>query len=245
MITAERYYVICKVKNFCNLSFYQQNFYLIYLKPLKVKSVMTQSRTFKIIILIWFVSITINIPYVFPLTEYNIRLYSDNTLGFECNAKSRGLPTFLYIITNTFLSYVVIGIILVYLYNKITQNLNRSNKFLAVSASQSAKNKLEDYPGTEDGQKVLECRCDKDEDIIEDEDDDKNKLSGNNVIKKKFLPEKTSKPSLNKVKLERKEVDTKTIKNRRKLIYMLKFVIILFYVCLFPLKTWSLGKIRY
>jgi hypothetical protein len=70
---------------------------------------MTQSRTFRIIILIWFVSITVNIPYIYPLTEYNHRLYSDNTFGYECNAKSRELVTFLYIITTTFLVYVVIG----------------------------------------------------------------------------------------------------------------------------------------
>lgn len=222
MITAERYYVICK--------------------PLKVKSVMTQSRTFKIIFFIWFISITINIPYIYPLTEYNIRLYSDSgTLGYECNAKSRGLPTFLFIITTTFLVYVVIGIILVFLYNQITQNLNKSNKFLAISASQSARNRLDEYPIEEDNQKDVECRYHKEDDFLGEEEGDKNKLATTN--KKVLLPEQKSKPSLNKIKLEKKELDTKTIKNRRKLIYMLKFVIILFYVCLFPLKTWSLGNI--
>jgi len=131
----------------------------------------------------------------------------------------------------------------VYLYNKITQNLNQSNKFLANSASQSNKSKLEEYSTMEDNQKTSDYRYIKEEDILEDEDDEKNKLAASCSNGKKFSPKqkKKSTSSVNRIKIEKKEVDTKTIKNRRKLIYMLKFVIILFYVCLFPLKTWNLG----
>ena len=130
-----------------------------------------------------------------------------------------------------------------YLYNKITQNLNQSNKFLANSASQSNKSKLEEYSTMEDNQKTSDYRYIKEEDILEDEDDEKNKLAASRSNGKKCSPKqkKKSTSSVNRIKIEKKEVDTKTIKNRRKLIYMLKFVIILFYVCLFPLKTWNLG----
>ena len=95
----------------------------------------------------------------------------------------------------------------------------------------------------EDNQKTSDYRYIKEEDILEDEDDEKNKLAGSCSNGKKFSPKqkKKSTSSVNRIKIEKKEVDTKTIKNRRKLIYMLKFVIILFYVCLFPLKTWNLG----
>jgi hypothetical protein len=131
----------------------------------------------------------------------------------------------------------------VYLYNKITQNLNQSNKFLANSASQSNKTKLEECSAIEDNQKNSDSRYIKEEDILEDEEDEKNKLAASSSNGKKYSPKqkKKSTSSVNRIKIEKKEVDTKTIKNRRKLIYMLKFVIILFYVCLFPLKTWNLG----
>jgi hypothetical protein len=51
MITFERYYVICR--------------------PLKVRSVITKSYVLKLILLIWCVSIVINLPFIF-LTEYKV-----------------------------------------------------------------------------------------------------------------------------------------------------------------------------
>ena len=76
--------------------------------------------------------------------------------------------------------------------------------------------------------------------VVEFNEDDDNKNRHTNSISH-FMSKKKSLSSLNKLK-NKKEIDVKAIKNRKKLIYMLKCVIVLFYVCLFPLKTWSLGK---
>ena len=234
MITTERYYVICK--------------------PLKVKSVMTQSRTFRIIVFIWLISISCNLPYIF-LTEYYVDHFSDNKqLEYKCNAKSRENWTFLYIISTTFLVYVIIGVILVFLYTKISENLNKSNKFLASNrANKTNKNRSDHQASISDENLTLteinasirnnnnntnnstnnkKASC-----VSESEDTSRKpaKLTFNFISKKKAV---TSETKTN----DKNELDMKTIRNRRKLIYMLKCVIILFYVCLFPLKTWSLGR---
>lgn len=64
--------------------------------PLKVKSVMTQSFTLKIIVLIWFVSIASNLPWIY-LTEYTAIYFRDNgQFEYKCGLISKGDWTFSY-----------------------------------------------------------------------------------------------------------------------------------------------------
>jgi hypothetical protein len=65
-ITLDRYYVICK--------------------PLTVKSTMTQARTLKVVIFIWIVSITANLPFLF-LSNYKLFKFYDCTEGYKCYTK--------------------------------------------------------------------------------------------------------------------------------------------------------------
>ncbi len=118
-ITCDRYYVICQ--------------------PLSVKSVMTQSRTLKLILLIWLFSILVNLPFVF-LTEYHLIRFTDNgQMEYRCDAESRGEWSFYYMIAATFIFYLFIGLVLIFMYYKITKRLNKSTKFLVSSSSLTNK----------------------------------------------------------------------------------------------------------
>lgn len=110
-IACDRYYVICK--------------------PLVVKAKMTQSRTLKLIIFIWIVSILIHLPFVF-LTEYRLERFADNPGAeeYKCDAKSRGNWSFYYIIGTTFVFYLVIGLVLVIMFIRISRHLEDSASFL-------------------------------------------------------------------------------------------------------------------
>lgn len=90
-ITLERYYVICK--------------------PLSVKSLMTQSRTLKLIIFIWFVSVTINLPLIY-MTEYRLGRFNNDEWDFMCftNMDTENGPwRKIYSIFVTFIIYLIIG----------------------------------------------------------------------------------------------------------------------------------------
>lgn len=110
-ITLDRYYVICK--------------------PLAVKSKMTQSRTLKLILFIWIVSILIHLPFIL-LTEYSLQMFADNpgTFEYKCDAKSRGIWSFYYIIGTTFVFYLIIGLVLVIMFIRISRHLEDSASFL-------------------------------------------------------------------------------------------------------------------
>ena len=212
-ITTERYYVICN--------------------PLKVKSVMTQSFTLKIIVLIWFVSITSNLPWIY-LTDFQSIYFRDNgRFEYKCGTISRGDWTFSYMILSTFLFYSLIGIILIFLYYKISKNLKKSNKFLTKNAARSQKEKYNSNPSSLLNEiKGLH-------------------LAANNGEEENIMPKTKhsianfkSISSIKKhdTKVNKTEIDNKAIVNRKKLISMIMWVIICFYVCLTPIKAWNLGK---
>lgn len=118
-ITIDRYYVICK--------------------PLAVKSRMNQGRTLKLIVLIWMVAILINAPLIY-LSEYDLKPFRDPLTGeyqmeYACNTRAVGNWALYYIVCVTFLFYVLIGLILIFMYYKISAHLRKSNKFLFTSGS--------------------------------------------------------------------------------------------------------------
>ena len=223
MITTERYYVICN--------------------PLKVKSVMSQSRTFKIIIFIWFISISCNLPWIF-LTEYYVDRFSDNEqLDYRCGHISRGNWTFSYMILTTFVFYALIGIILIFLYYKISESLKNSNKFLVINA---AKKYSEINSKTSSSFNCLTEEIEFTETSHSYQNNnnanmhvahDMTKKDMSKLNSKRFFA--TKKPDL---RVNKGEIDNKAIKNRKKLISMIMWVIVAFYVCLTPIKAWNLSK---
>lgn len=200
-ITCDRFYVICK--------------------PLTVKAVMTSSRTFKLIVLIWVVSISVNLPYIF-LTEYYLDRFADNAkLEYRCNAKSRKNWTFSYIISTAFFVYVIIGIVLVYMYYRISKHLNKSNQFLADQPSNKPLAKSEKNSNNNNS----ECF-----------------ENGSGVNLNKRGKRKTILSRFNSFHAKNNPIQVdKQVKQRKKVIFMLMCVIVVFYVCLFPLKIWNLG----
>jgi len=201
-ITCERYYVICL--------------------PLKLKSIMTPSRTFKIIILIWFISITVNLPFIY-LSEYKkAKFYDNNVFEYKCSAKPTSVWAFYYIILVSFSVYFIIGFVLLIMYYKITKNLKLSNKIL--------------YSATH-----------KDNMIVSHASDEQNEYFLSKLAQEKIQHLKRHSVheirEIRKLKTTKKHRNTELdryIKPRKQLIFMLMCIIISFYVCLFPLKIWSL-----
>lgn len=218
LITIERYYVICR--------------------PLKVKSVMTQSRTLHLIALIWLVSISINLPFIF-LTEYKlVHFYDSNTTDYKCITRSPNTLSFSYFISVTFVIYVVIGIVLLGMYYKISQSLKKSTKLLMSSANKrsSQEARLNTVDSLSKRNSTFE------------ETDFQNA---------KYLYPKSNNFRLSQISFNLKSnqleklININTMNNlnsnleryvkpRKQLILMLMCVIVVFYVCLFPLKVWNL-----
>jgi hypothetical protein len=200
-ITCDRYYVICR--------------------PLSVKSTMTQSRTLKLILSIWVVSILINLPFVF-LTEYDLRYFSDNQqMEYRCDAKSRGEWSFYYIIVTTFIFYLIIGLILIFMYYEITCKLNNSNKFLVLSSINKHDDQNNDYNEHHFHHNLKNSKL----------------TTSKTLSSINFLNEQ-SKTNVN-CETANKNLE-KFIRQRQKLIFMLMCIICVFYICLFPLKIWNL-----
>jgi hypothetical protein len=109
LITLERYYAICQ--------------------PLKVKSVMTQSRTLKLILLIWCLAILINLPVIY-LTEYSLGDFYDNTVEYKCTIKELTKVELGYYVFVSFVSYFLIGLVLLVMYYKISMYLRKSTLIL-------------------------------------------------------------------------------------------------------------------
>lgn len=120
-ITCDRYYVICR--------------------PLVVKSIMNQSRTLKLIVIIWLLSFLINLPFIL-LTNYSLAKFSNNQLQFKCTTRADQPWSLYFIVIDSFVFYVLIGIVLIFMYYKIFKSLQISTKFLSLSSyAKSTKRK--------------------------------------------------------------------------------------------------------
>lgn len=112
-ITCDRYYVICR--------------------PLVVKSLMNQSRTLKLIAIIWIVSVFTNLPFII-LTNYSEAKFSSGQFFYKCTTRAYYPWALFFIVINTFIFYVLIGIVLIFMYFKIFRSLQMSTKFLRMSS---------------------------------------------------------------------------------------------------------------
>jgi hypothetical protein len=201
-ISCERYYVICK--------------------PLRVKHLMTQSRTLKIISLVWIISGIINLPFV-TLTEYKKIEFYDGTLAYKCQAKSTAVWSLYFVIGITFIFYLVIGIMLLYMYCLITRTLRKSTTILVATN--------DDFNETNKDHKSRKNKTNSRKSISIRSKKHQNK---GQII----LLNQTSTSCDNRL-----NVGTnleKYIKPRKQLIIMLVCLIVIFYVCLFPLKIWNM-----
>lgn len=86
-ITLERYFVICH--------------------PLSAKAIWTQSRTLKLILLIWLFAFLVNTPMIF-MTEYKLGVFWNNEEEYECLTHAEGWRK-VYTILVTFVFYLIIG----------------------------------------------------------------------------------------------------------------------------------------
>jgi hypothetical protein len=216
MITCERYYVICK--------------------PLAFKSVITKSRTVKLVILIWIVSILINLPLIF-FTNYDIIPSSSNSssnstcsnhendqgVHYKCEMYFDEKFTnwhIYYILMIAFFVFFFLGLVLIFMYYKISQHLKESQNILNKSSNMKSErvrlkvaksNQLDDL-GT----------INTDTNLIVNKTDTggSGPAPGNNDF-------------------------DKFIKPRKQLIFMLQCIIVVFYVCVYPFKLLSLINVFY
>ena len=205
MISLERFYVICQ--------------------PLKVKQIMTHSHTLIVIAFIWLISIIINLPFVF-MAEYKLTLFFDNNkYEYKCSSVAGSEWMVVYSVSVTFLVFVIVGLVLFWMFHKISVSLKLSTKaFLAPNSNQQSKKSI-------NSQKKVE------NELIP--------LKGNELNSKRITNSLNSslKCSLNKHESTLLNINSdlqKYIKPRRQLIKMLMCVIIVFYICFFPLKIWVL-----
>lgn len=229
-ITCDRYYVICR--------------------PLKVRSVMTESRTSKLIIFIWIISILFNLPFIL-LSEYKPKRFIDGEIGYACNVKSRASWSSFYIISLTLIFYLLIGVIFIIFFYQITKTLNNSNQFLVSSSSYVNKNKkLKGSLSLKNS--IIKESIEMDSLNSPPHHNDHIHCSLNNyhhhhheysdeIDHQKMSGSQTNISFSNRNDfINRKNVVEKQIKQRRQVIRMVMSVLIVFYVCLFPLKTWNI-----
>ncbi|CAF0801441.1 unnamed protein product [Brachionus calyciflorus] len=179
-IACDRYYVICR--------------------PLNVKSVMNGSRTSKLIVFIWLISILVNLPYIL-LTSYDLTVFRNREIYFECTTRAEDLLSLSFIIADSFIFYVLIGIVLFIMFFKISKCLKVSNRFLKKNASLIYE-------------RVSIC----------------NKQSSISSYKSRD-------------QLKSDSNTARQMKKRSQLIRMLMIMLASFYICIFPLKIWTLLNI--
>ena len=248
-ITLDRYFVICQ--------------------PLRVKSLVTETRTLRLIVAIWSVAIVTNIPFVF-LSEHGLRRFSDTgRLEYRCDAKSRGDWSFTYIVSVTFVFYLLVGVVFVVMYYKISRQLSDSTRFLMSSAANKRNSSLlntstagggggggasmstatitMDSANVNESNLVTQSNAKvRREREKEKEKTKKKKNTSQNMTRSSSSRKKREEAGLlaatdcrGSVSVNEKNLE-KLIRQRRKLIVMLICVIFLFYVCLFPLKIWNM-----
>lgn len=122
-ISLERYYVICK--------------------PLIAKSIISHSRTLKLIILIWVTAILVNIPLIY-MSEHKLKTFHDKTTSYKCIANTVSQTRQWYSFFLTFVVYLIIGGALIFIYHKITKHLNNSLQVISNIKQNSGSKSLVD-----------------------------------------------------------------------------------------------------
>ena len=264
LITLERYYVICR--------------------PLKIKSFITKPRTIKLIALIWLVSVFINLPLIFfthynPITDDDT---SDDTLAsssfisstpslprgdhdveYSCEIMfDEGFTTswhIYYIMTMLFLVYFLCGMVLIFMFYKISKNLKSSEHMLLTNANMSkaliemnkhdkTSSPLPHSPSSKSAHRsILVDKGDQDvSSPIHQQQEQPSSHHTTNHLMPTSGPDMdagANRPRINST-ATRNHLE-KIMKPRRQLIFMLMSVIIVFYVCVYPIKMLSLILVFY
>jgi hypothetical protein len=210
MISLERFFVTCK--------------------PLKVKQIITHSHTLIIIAFIWFVSIIVNLPFVF-LAEYKLTLFFDNNkYEYKCSSVAGNEWMVVYSVSVTFVIHLIIGIILTWMFHKISVGLKNSTKAFQVKSSNSCSKQLSKQRKSSQNKsdnEMISLKSEKNSTFISSDSYHNSTLS--TVLNKQDRTLLSINSDLEKY-----------MKPRRQIIKMLMCVIIVFYICFFPLKIWVL-----
>nr|QVK45671.1 G protein-coupled receptor [Proales similis] len=202
-----------------------ERFYVI-CHPLQVKSVITFKSTLMVVALIWTVSIITNLPLIY-LTDYSMgSFYDEPQLAYQCSANVGHGYWRIYFVFTSFIIYFLIGILLLVMYYKITKNLNESTKLLILTSNRN----LRRYSHFEDIQTNLLALSQQLEPKGANVPAKRKSTIGNLLLP----PELTDLAGMEEL-----------VKPRRQLIILLMCVIIIFYVCLFPLRTWNIFLLFY
>lgn len=194
--------------------------YFVIVKPLGVRSLLTQSRILKIIIFIWLVSAAINFPIIF-MTEYKLTRFIDNKIEYQCLANTNSPWRQYYICIVTFIIYLLIGVFLLLMFMSISHHLRVSTSFFRSTNNSQIRSRHK--------KSIDDCKRDKNTEEI--------KIL-NEEHTQQLQPQKHPSAQLDDLNyisnLER------YVKPRKQLILMLMYVILAFYLCLFPLKLWNI-----
>jgi hypothetical protein len=213
--------------------------YLIICKPLSFSFRLNQQRSVLTIAFVCIVSILVNAPLVF-LSEHNLKRFVDSgELEYTCNTKSNQTWSLFYMVSVTFLFYVIIGVVLVFMFVKIILSLRRSTQFLLVTGSLNEKrNSLNTITlqNKQEPRDVLEK--------LNKYSQERETKEGNNNPKMNE-DDTTKQPTVWRVQqICKEEYENanlqKYIKQRRQIVAMLICVLSAFYLCIFPIKIWSL-----
>jgi hypothetical protein len=203
--------------------------YLVICRPIRVRSLINSKRTCRIIIFIWSTSILLNLPFIF-LSQYKEKTYFDCSTGYTCILKTDYLLSYYYILTIYFLFYFVVAIVLLVMYYKIFGILDRSNKFLLSFNGNPSFRYNKRNNQLRSSNRLF---------------DDPNKIE-------KIVPKTSVSISPERKKSSKTSIDSelacsgcnlKFIKQRKKVIAMLVYIVVLFYVCWLPLKIWNFALV--
>nr|QVK45672.1 G protein-coupled receptor [Proales similis] len=236
-ITCDRYYVISR--------------------PLHVKSKMNQWRTMKLIVFIWTSSVMVNLPFIY-MADYREAEFFDCTMGYKCVTMVNSELAHIYVTFFYLFFYLLVAIVLLIMYLRIYSFLKQSNRFLEsfseqLSSSQNSKpNQANESNAAESSSEKLNA----------------NQAGCELAIMPKLTPRGQSAPSnwsstnnhrhqlhhyqlqnqQQSLSLKRKTNDCSTelgfnnkqVRQRKKIICMLVWLVLSFYIFIFPIKLWTL-----
>lgn len=222
-ITCDRYYVICR--------------------PLHVKSKMNPNRTIKLIVLIWILSLILNLPF-FYFSHLKLTKFFDCTTGYKCQLIFNNI-FFYFIIITYFIFFFIIGLVLLIMYLRIYHFLNKSNSFLSTCwMDHGFKSNFANFFSTssEFSQETTSKNTTKLTVLKKQKMSFEYSKTESEIIslkKNKGLTFNEKNQHFESVRKNEKKL-TKCMKQRKNLIAMLVLLILVFYLCLFPLKIWNL-----
>lgn len=237
---------------------------LIIIYIFKVHSIITKSRTLKCIALIWAFSIFINSPFLY-FTEYiPDNKFNDGTNEPICITSIDTKTQWAYLVIDTFIIYLIIGVVLIIIYINICRSLTKSTlvfndlpirKLPNDKKTRTTLDTLSQKPSVQTLNSLFidSNPNDLNVDQHKNENFDSDISCVNNNKNKEKLKPSFSKYSIDSSLSSMKSINTvhendrnnsrlnvnnsiNYLKPRRQLIFMLMCLIFVFYICVFPSK---------